>query len=131
MDTTHTMTLSRARELIHVLYLTALKTRSILQENHGHDTVGMVVVEDLNRWLFGERNIVPLLERLDSGAIPLTPMVFYNLMTIANKLTPIIALGALATWDTDLPTADPRWIAQGWASNDTVNSIEIQRDMNG
>jgi hypothetical protein len=80
--------------------------------------------EDLYSWLFGPKDVMPLLADLALGTRPLVDgQTVFNLMIIAHRLCPVIAMIApLRLPDgRELPTPDVMWCTIHWPSTEQEN----------
>lgn len=108
MSTTATEVLSppAMRAGVETLLTAAQRARSIAMELCDDEAFN----ELLSPWLFGPKSIMPTLMDLTMGAQPLTVDTYANLLSIAYRLEPSIAVWAVSVGE--LPELDEVWAAR-------------------
>jgi hypothetical protein len=88
------------------MLLGAQKARSVGWEAVGDDEAGLTVLTALEPWLYGERCVVPVLaDRLDNPKT-VDPLEYRNLMMVALRFCPAIALASVNYGGVCLPLAE-------------------------
>lgn len=90
---------------------------TVAQKLHSNtlETLDAAVAASLSPWVCGDKDIRPLLIEIDQGAKPLEPLGLFNLMSVAWRLEPALAVLAplLLPEGRDLPEPDTAWLG-GW-----------------
>jgi hypothetical protein len=108
---------STAVDILNHLMITIQKLRSNERESiehfRGTQRVKDAVLESLQPWIYGDRCLLPGLEKTLSPGHYLTPQEFYNFMFIVDRFVPEIGIMTAVRQEEDFPAPDVNWI-RGW-----------------
>lgn len=91
---------------IDVLLAATQRARSIALESGDSE----VALASTSPWLFGPKSLMHVLPDLAMGVKPLTPGTYRNLMFVAHRFEPSIAMCAVKVGD--LPEMEELWVAE-------------------
>lgn len=107
---------SEAVEHIRALRRVAQRARSITAEQFDGMPAQSEAFAQLQPWLFGPTSILDVALRVEDmidGGAELRPLDFYNVMTIAAKIEPLINALRVLDGGASFPLPDINWL-RGW-----------------
>lgn len=108
------MTQQEADALVNQIMIGVQKVRSNMLEFNSEPNTDLLF--ELQPWLFGEKSLLIVLERLthriDQGG-HVEPLELYNLLFVVHRWVPAVVLHGIAT-ESPVPEADEQWMIDGF-----------------